>query len=126
VTQIPYAVIRLVAGTVAGAWSLYQFFSQGSAIGAALGIVTFLGGWFVARRFGRPVGNTDMRPWLDTVLPIALASFAVMPGILFPFLGEFSIAVGAAVVVLFFAGMSLSLGSGPYANEKVGLRLKWL
>ena len=69
----------------------------------------------------RSVGLSGARPWLDTVLPIALAAFAVAPAALYPFLGQFAIAPTAAVFVLFFAGMSFSLGLGPYANVKVAL-----
>ena len=53
--------------------------------------------------------------------PIAIATFAILPAALFPFLGTVSLAVAAAIVVLFFAGMSLSLGLGPYSNVKVAL-----
>ena len=122
--QVPYAAIRLVAGVVAALWCVYQFVSASSLLGAAFGLVSFIAGWVVARRFGRPVGTSDERPWLDTVLPIAIAAFAVAPAAAYPFLGQISIAVTAAVFVLFFAGMSLSLGAGPYANEKVALSLK--
>ena len=86
-----------------------------------VGFVTFTAGWFVAKRFGRPIGLSNRAPWLDTVLPIAIAAFAVLPAALYPFMGTVSIAVAAAIVVLFFAGMSLSLGLGPYANVKVAL-----
>ena len=122
--QVPYAAIRLVAGAVAALWCVYQFVSASSLLGAAFGLVAFIAGWVVARRFGRPVGAGDERPWLDTVLPIAIAAFAIAPAAAYPFLGQISIAVTAAVFVLFFAGMSLSLGAGPYANEKVALSLK--
>jgi hypothetical protein len=44
-----------------------------------------------------------------------------LPAALFPFLGTVPIAIAAAIVVLFFAGMSLSLGLGPYSNVKVAL-----
>ena len=122
--QVPYAAIRLVAGAVAALWSVYQFVSANSLLGVAFGLVSFIAGWVVARRFGRPVGTSGERPWLDTVLPIAIAAFAIAPAAAYPFLGQISIAVTAAVFVLFFAGMSLSLGAGPYANEKVALSLK--
>jgi hypothetical protein len=124
VKQVPYAAIRLIAGAVAAVWCFYQFVNERSALGAAFGLVSFVAGWIVARRFGRPVGTSDARPWLDTVLPIAIAAFAIAPAAAYPFIGQISIAVTAAVFVLFFAGMSLSLGAGPYANEKVALSLK--
>jgi hypothetical protein len=124
VTQVPYAAIRLVAGAIATLWCVYLFVNAVSLPGAAFGAVSFVAGWFVARRFGRPVGTSDERPWLDTVLPIAIAAFAIAPAMAYPFVGQISIAVTAAVFVLFFAGMSLSLGAGPYANEKVALSLK--
>jgi hypothetical protein len=118
---VPYAAIRLAAGILATLWCVYVFSQQGSVPTVFLGFVTFTAGWFVAQRFGRPVGLSNRRPWLDTVLPIAIAGFAVLPAALFPFLGTISIMVAAAIVVLFFAGMSLSLGLGPYANVKVAL-----
>ena len=122
--QVPYPAIRLVAGAVAALWCVYQFVNASSLLGTAFGLVSFIAGWVVAQRFGRPVGTSDERPWLDTVLPIAIAAFAIAPAAAYPFLGQISIAVTAAVFVLFFAGMSLSLGAGPYANEKVALSLK--
>jgi len=122
--QVPYPAIRLVAGAVAALWCVYQFVNASSLLGTAFGLVFFIAGWVVARRFGRPVGSSDARPWLDTVLPIAIAAFAIAPAAAYPFIGQISIAVTAAVFVLFFAGMSLSLGAGPYANEKVALSLK--
>jgi hypothetical protein len=122
--QVPYGAIRLIAGAVATAWCLYQFVNAGSFLGAAFGLASFVAGWVVARRFGRPVGTSDERPWLDTVLPIAIAAYAIAPAAAYPFVGQISIAVTVAVFVLFFAGMSLSLGAGPYANEKVALSLK--
>jgi hypothetical protein len=124
VTRVPYAAIRVLAGAIATAWSLYQFLSADSVLGLAFGLASFIAGWVVARRFGRPVGTSDARPWLDTVLPIAIAAFAIAPAAAYPFVGQISIAVTAAVFVLLFAGMSLSLGAGPYANEKVALSLK--
>ena len=119
--QVPYAAIRLGGGAIVGIWCVYVFESEGSLITAALGAVLFAAGWFVARRFGRPLGDAKGAPWLDTVLPIAIAGFAVLPGALYPFLGKVSIAVAAAIVALFFVGMSISLGVGKYANVKVGL-----
>jgi hypothetical protein len=124
VKQVPYAAIRVLAGAIATAWCLYQFLNAGSALGLAFGLAAFIAGWIVARRFGRPVGMSNERPWLDTVLPIAIAAFAIAPAMAYPFVGQISIAVTTAVFVLFFAGMSLSLGAGPYANEKVALSLK--
>jgi hypothetical protein len=121
VKTVPYAAIRLAAGILAALWCVYVFSQQGSVPTVFLGFVTFTAGWFVAQRFGRPVGLSNRRPWLDTVLPIAIAGFAFLPAALFPFLGTISIMVAAAIVVLFFAGMSLSLGLGPYANVKVAL-----
>lgn len=122
--QVPYAAIRLAAGAVAALWCVYQFVNASSLLGAAFGLASFIAGWVVARRFGRPVGTSDERPWLDTVLPIAIAAFAIAPAAAYPFLGQISIAVTAAVFVLFFAGLSLSLGAGPFANEKVALSLR--
>ena len=119
--QVPYAAIRLVGGVVATLWCIFVFAREGSVPTAFLGLVAFTAGWFAAQRFGQPVGLSNRRPWLDTVLPIAIAVFAILPAALYPFLGTLSIAVAAAIVVLFFAGMSLSLGLGPYANVKVAL-----
>lgn len=119
--EVPYAAIRLGGGAIVGIWCVYVFESEGSLITAALGAVLFVAGWLAARRFGRPVGDSKRLPWLDTVLPIAIAGFAILPGALYPFLGNVSIAVAAAIVALFFVGMSISLGIGKYANEKVGL-----
>lgn len=124
--DVPYALIRLFGGVIATGWCAYVFWREGSVPTVGLGLASFTAGWFVARRFTRPVGQSDSAPWLDTVLPIAIAAFAILPAALYPFLGAVSIAVAAAIVILFFAGMSLSLGLGPYANVKVGLRLKWL
>ena len=118
---VPYAAIRLGGGILATLWCAYVFSQEGSLPTVLLGFVAFTGGWFVAQRFGRPVGLSNKPPWLDTVLPIAIAAFAILPAALFPFLGTVSIAIAAAIVVLFFAGMSLSLGFGPYANVKVAL-----
>ena len=121
---VPYAAIRLTGGILAALWCIYVFSQEGSVPTVFLGFVTFSAGWFVAQRFGRPVGLSNRRPWLDTVLPIAIAGFAVLPAALYPFMGTVSIAVAAAIVVLFFAGMSLSLGLGPFANVKVALASK--
>jgi len=121
VKQVPYAAIRLVGGVLATLWCIYVFWREGSVVTGFLGIALFAAGWFAAQRFGRPVGLTNKPPWLDTVLPVAIAAFAVLPAALYPFLGSISVAVGAAIIVLFFAGMSLSLGIGPYANVKVAL-----
>ena len=118
---IPYAAIRLGGGILAALWCVYVFAREGSVPTVFLGFVTFTAGWFVAQRFGRPIGLSNRPPWLDTVLPIAIAGFAVLPAALYPFMGTVSIAVAAAIVVLFFAGMSLSLGLGPFSNVKVGL-----
>jgi hypothetical protein len=119
--EVPYAGIRLGAGALAAIWSAYVIETEGALVTATLGAVLFAAGWFVARRFGRPVGDSKRAPWLDTVLPIAIAGFAVLPAALFPFIGKVSIATAAAIVVLFFAGISLSLGFGPYRNVKVAL-----
>jgi cell division protein FtsW (lipid II flippase) len=100
------------------------FSQEGSLPTVFLGFVSFTAGWFAAQRFGRPTGLSNRPPWLDTVLPIAIAAFAILPAALYPFLGTVSIAVAAAIVVLFFAGMSLSLGLGPYSNVKVALSTK--
>jgi cell division protein FtsW (lipid II flippase) len=124
VKTVPYAAIRLGGGVLATLWCLYVFAREGSVATVFLGIVTFTAGWFVAQRFGRPVGISNRPPWLDTVLPIAIAALAVLPAALYPFLGTVSIAVAAAIVVLFFAGMSLSLGLGAYGNVKVALEIK--
>ena len=121
---VPYAAIRLGGGVLATLWCIFVFAREGSAPTAFLGLVMFTAGWFAAQRFGRPVGLSNRPPWLDTVLPIAIAGFAILPAALYPFLGTVSIAVAAAIVVLFFAGMSLSLGLGPYSNVKVALATK--
>jgi len=73
---VPYAGIRIVAGALAAAWCAYVFVTERGALSDLAGIVFFAAGWVVARRFGRPVGLSGARPWLDTVLPIALAAFA--------------------------------------------------
>ncbi|TMG59044.1 MAG: hypothetical protein E6H87_10475 [Chloroflexi bacterium] len=122
--QVPYAAIRLVGGLLASLWCIYVFLQEGAVGTVFLGLLLFTAGWFAAQRFGRPVGISNRPPWLDTVLPIAIAAFAVLPAALYPFLGNVSIAVAAAIIVLFFAGMSLSLGLGAYANVKVALGLK--
>lgn len=122
--QVPYAAIRLVGGVVATLWCVYVFSREGSVATSFLGIALFAAGWFVAQRFGRPVGLTNERPWLDTVLPVAIAAFAALPAALYPFLGNVSVAVAAAIIVLFFAGISLSLGLGTNANVKVALSLR--
>lgn len=121
---VPYAAIRLGGGILAALWCVYVFWREGSVPTVLLGFVTLTAGWFVAQRFGRPIGLSNRPPWLDTVLPIAIAAFALLPAALYPFMGAVSIAVAAAIVVLFFAGMSLSLGLGPYANVKVALSTK--
>jgi len=118
---VPYAAIRLGGGIVAALWCVYVFSQQGSVPTVFRGFVTFTAGWFVAQRFGRPVGLSNRPPWLDVVLPIAIAGFAVLPAALYPFIGTVSVAVAAAIVVMFFAGMSLSLGLGPFSNVKVAL-----
>ena len=118
---VPYAAIRLGGGILAALWCIYVFSREGSVPTVLLGFTTFAAGWFVAQRFGRPIGLSNRAPWLDTVLPIAIAAFALLPAALYPFMGTVSIAVAAAIVVLFFAGMSLSLGLGPYSNVKVAL-----
>ena len=121
---VPYAAIRLAGGVIAALWCVYVFSQEGSIPTVFLGFVTFTAGWFVAQRFGRPIGLSNRAPWLDTVLPIAIAGFAILPAALYPFIGTVSIAVAAAIVVLFFASMSLSLGLGPYSNVKVALSTK--
>jgi len=121
VKVVPYAAIRLGGGILAALWCVYVFSREGSVPTVLLGFITFTAGWFVAQRFGRPIGLSNRAPWLDTVLPIAIAAFAFLPAALYPFMGTVSIAVAAAIVVLFFAGMSLSLGLGPYSNVKVAL-----
>jgi len=121
VKTVPYAAIRLGGGILSALWCVYVFSREGSVPTVLLGFITFTAGWFVAQRFGRPIGLSNKAPWLDTVLPIAIAAFAVLPAALYPFMGTVSIAVAAAIVVLFFAGMSLSLGLGPYSNVKVAL-----
>jgi hypothetical protein len=124
VKTVPYAAIRLGGGILAAIWCVYVFSQEGSVPTVFLGFVTFTAGWFVAQRFGRPVGLSNRTPWLDTALPIAIAGFAVLPAALYPFIGTVSIATAAAIVVLFFAGMSISLGLGPYSNVKVALSTK--
>jgi len=121
VKTVPYAAIRIAGGILAALWCVFVFSREGSVPTVFLGFLTFTAGWFAAQRFGRPVGLSNRRPWLDAVLPIAIAAFAILPAALFPFLGTVSIAIAAAIVVLFFAGMSLSLGLGPYSNVKVAL-----
>ena len=121
---VPYAAIRIGGGVLATIWCAYVIWREGSVGTGFLALVMFMAGWFAAQRFGRPVGLSNRPPWLDTVLPIAIAGFAILPAALYPFLGAVSIAVAAAIVVLFFAGMSLSLGLGSYANVKVALSLK--
>jgi len=121
VRPVPYAAIRLGGGALATVWCLYVFAREGSVPTVFLGFVAFTAGWFVAQRFGQPVGLSNRPPWLDTVLPIAIAGFAILPAALYPFLGTVSLAVAAAIVVLFFAGMSLALGLGPFSNVKVAL-----
>ncbi len=121
---VPYAAIRLGGGILAALWCVYVFSREGSVPTVLLGFITFTAGWFVAQRFGRPIGLSNRAPWLDTVLLIAIAAFAFLPAALYPFMGTVSIAVAAAIVVLFFAGMSLSLGLGPYSNVKVALGTK--
>jgi hypothetical protein len=124
VKTVPYAAIRLVGGILAAIWCVYVFSREGSVPTVFLGFVTFTAGWFVAQRFGRPVGLSNRAPWLDTVLPIAIAGFAILPAALYPLIGTVAIAAAAAIVVLFFAGMSISLGLGPYSNVKVALSTK--
>ena len=119
--RVPYAAIRLGGGALATVWCLYVFSREGSPATFFLGFVLFTAGWFAAQRFGRPIGLSNRPPWLDTVLPIAIAGFAILPAALYPFLGTVPLAVAAAVIVLFFAGMSLSLGLGPYSDVKVAL-----
>jgi len=121
VKTVPYAAVRIAGGILAALWCVFVFSREGSVPTVFLGLLTFTAGWFAAQRFGRPIGLSNRRPWLDTVLPIAIAAFAILPAALFPFLGTVSIAIAAAIVVLFFAGMSLSLGLGPYSNVKVAL-----
>jgi len=121
VRQVPYAAIRLVGGVLATLWCIYVFLQEGAVGTVFLGLMLFAAGWFAAQRFGQPVGISNRPPWLDTVLPIAIAAFAVLPAALYPVLGNVSVAVAAAIIVLFFAGMSLALGLGPFANVKVAL-----
>ena len=121
---VPYAAIRLGGGILAALWCIYVFSQEGSLPSVLLGFLAFAAGWFVAQRFGRPIGLSNRPPWLDTVLPIAIAAFALLPAALYPFMGTISVAIAAAIVVLFFAGMSLSLGFGPYSNVKVALGTK--
>lgn len=121
---VPYAAIRLGGGVLATLWCAYVFSQEGSIPTVVLGLVSFSAGWFVAQRFGRPIGLSNRPPWLDTALPIAIAAFAILPAALYPFMGTVSIAVAAAIVVLFFAGVSISLGLGPYSNVKVALSTK--
>jgi hypothetical protein len=124
VRQVPYAAIRLVGGVLATLWCIYVFLQEGAVGTVFLGLMLFAAGWFAAQRFGQPVGISNRPPWLDTVLPIAIAAFALLPAALYPVLGNVSVAVAAAIIVLFFAGMSLALGLGPFANVKVALITK--
>jgi hypothetical protein len=124
VRQVPYAAIRLVGGVLATLWCIYVFLQEGAVGTVFLGLMLFAAGWFAAQRFGQPVGISNRPPWLDTVLPIAIAAFALLPAALYPVLGNVSVAVAAAIIVLFFAGMSLALGLGPFANVKVALVTK--
>jgi hypothetical protein len=124
VRQVPYAAIRLFGGVLATLWCIYVFSQEGATGTVFLGLVLFTAGWFAAQRFGRPVGISNRPPWLDTVLPIAIAAFALLPAALYPVLGNVSVAVAAAIIVLFFTGMSLALGLGPFANVKVALFTK--
>jgi hypothetical protein len=121
VRQVPYAAIRLVGGVLATLWCIYVFLQEGAVGTVFLGLMLFAAGWFAAQRFGQPVGISNRPPWLDTVLPVAIAAFALLPAALYPVLGNVSVAVAAAIIVLFFAGMSLALGLGPFANVKVAL-----
>lgn len=118
---VPYAAIRLVGGVLATLWCIFVFSREGTVPTVFLGLVTFMAGWFGAQRFGRPIGLSNRPPWLDTALPVGIAALAILPAALYPLLGTLPLAVVMAIVVLFFAGMSLSLGLGPYANVKVAL-----
>lgn len=120
-TQVPYALIRLGGGVIVGMWCAYVLSTEGSLVTFVLGAISFTAGWVVPRRFARPLQGQARTPWLDTVLPIAIAGLAILPGALYPFLGNVSIAVAAAIIALFFVGVSISLGLGKYANVKVGL-----
>jgi len=73
VKTVPYAAIRVGGGILAALWCGYVFSREGSVPTVFLGFLTFTAGWFAAQRFGRPIGLSNRRPWLDTVLPIALA-----------------------------------------------------
>ena len=91
--QVPYAAIRLVGGVLAALWCIYVFWREGSVGTVFLGMALFAAGWLAAQRFGRPVGLTNKPPWLDTVLPVAIAAFAVLPAALYPFIGSVSVVV---------------------------------
>jgi hypothetical protein len=123
VSTIPYRLIRLVAGAAALLVSVYVFLflSGGAFVLGLFGLVCFVAGWYFALRFGKPAGGTAATPWLDTLLPFGIALFAIIPALVGPFVGEINVAVGIAIVLPLFAGMSLALAFGPYADQKVAL-----
>lgn len=117
---VPYRVIRFAAGAAAVLVSVFVLVSRAAVIPAALGLVCFAIGWYVAQRFGRPAQG-EATPWLDTLLPFGIGLFAILPAALGPFLGDVQLEVGMAVVLPLFAGAALALAFGPYADQKVAL-----
>jgi len=111
VSGIPYRVIRLVAGAAALLVSIYVFVSEAEVGPSVFGL----------KRFGRPAAASGATPWLDTMLPFGIALFAIVPALVGPFVGGINVAVGIAIVLPLFAGMSLGLAFGPYADQKVAL-----
>ena len=119
--SVPYRIIRLVAGAAALLVSAYAFVSQGALVPAVFGAACYAAGWYLAKRFGRPATAGNSTPWLDTTLPFGIALFAILPAIVGPLVGEINVLVGIAIVLPLFAGMSLALAFGPYADQKVAL-----
>src|SRR5207237_5057746 len=105
VKQVPYAAIRLVGGVLAALWCIYVFWREGSVGTVFLGMALFAAGWLAAQRFGLPVGLTNKPPWLDTVLPVAIAAFAVLPAALHPFTGTASPAAAASTSLPLVSGL---------------------
>ena len=118
---IPYRVIRLVAGAAALLVSIYVFVSEAEVGPLVFGLACYVVGWYLAKRFGRPAAASGATPWLDTMLSFGIALFAIVPALVGPFVGGINVAVGIAIVLPLFAGMSLGLAFGPYADQKVAL-----
>ena len=51
---IPYRVIRLVAGAAALLVSIYVFVSEAEVVPSVFGLASYVVGWYLAKRFGRP------------------------------------------------------------------------